>query len=157
MHFFAQPCRISGSRCIFRALPSSQPDLVLLPAVCCLSAVCLPVLSVCLFVLLSCLFCDGLLLLSGTLFTLVLAVSVTGNAGIGMPIILLHDAEGGIVTVELKNGEVCRGLLDEAEDSMNLVLKVCSPRSAQQQQLLHAVVKYLVPDTWYNSSTFICL
>lgn len=51
-------------------------------------------------------------------------VSVTGNAGIGMPIILLHDAEGGIITVELKNGEVCRGLLDEAEDSMNLVLKV---------------------------------
>lgn len=51
-------------------------------------------------------------------------VSVTGNAGIGMPIILLHDAEGGIVTVELKNGEVYRGLLDEAEDSMNLVLKV---------------------------------
>lgn len=51
-------------------------------------------------------------------------VSVTGNAGIGMPIILLHDAEGGIITVELKNGEVCRGVLDEAEDSMNLVLKV---------------------------------
>lgn len=56
-------------------------------------------------------------------------VSVTGNAGIGMPIILLHDAEGGIITVELKNGEVCRGVLDEAEDSMNLVLKVlvCLP------------------------------
>lgn len=43
-----------------------------------------------------------------------------------MPIILLHDAEGGIITVELKNGETCRGLLDEAEDSMNLVLKVKS-------------------------------
>lgn len=51
-------------------------------------------------------------------------MSVTGNAGIGMPIILLHDAEGGIITVEMKNGEVCRGVLDEAEDSMNLVLKV---------------------------------
>ena len=68
---------------------------------------------------------DGLVP-SGTR-TLVVAVSVTGNAGIGMPIILLHDAEGGIVTVELKNGEVCRGLLDEAEDSMNLVLKVREP------------------------------
>ncbi|CAN0222882.1 unnamed protein product, partial [Discosporangium mesarthrocarpum] len=52
-------------------------------------------------------------------------MSVTGNAGIGMPIILLHDAEGGIITVELKNGEVYRGMLDEAEDSMNLVLKDC--------------------------------
>ena len=62
----------------------------------------------------------------------IVAVSVTGNAGIGMPIILLHDAEGGIVTVELKNGEVYRGLLDEAEDSMNLVLKV---RTEESQRL----------------------
>ena len=73
-----------------------------------------------------------------------------------MPIILLHDAEGGIVTVELKNGEVCRGLLDEAEDSMNLVLKAREPRSAQQQ-LLHAVLKCLAPGTWYSSNTFMCL
>ena len=81
-------------------------------------------LSVCLSVCLSFPLVLRMLLPGGTLFTFVLAVSVTGNAGIGMPIILLHDAEGGIVTVELKNGEVCRGVLDEAEDSMNLVLKV---------------------------------
>lgn len=29
-------------------------------------------------------------------------MSVTGKKGIGIPIILLHDAEGAIVTVELK-------------------------------------------------------
>jgi hypothetical protein len=51
-------------------------------------------------------------------------VSVTGKRGVGIPVILLHDAEGGMVTVELKNGCVYRGLLDEAQDNMNLTLKV---------------------------------
>eukprot|EP00607_Mallomonas_marina_P003304 CAMPEP_0182428510 /NCGR_PEP_ID=MMETSP1167-20130531/23073_1 /TAXON_ID=2988 /ORGANISM="Mallomonas Sp, Strain CCMP3275" /LENGTH=107 /DNA_ID=CAMNT_0024611449 /DNA_START=126 /DNA_END=446 /DNA_ORIENTATION=- len=38
---------------------------------------------------------------------------------IGVPIKLLHEAEGHVVTVELKNGEIYRGLLQEAEDTMN--------------------------------------
>ena len=38
---------------------------------------------------------------------------------IGIPIKLLHDAEGQIVTMELRTGEVYRGYLDEAEDNMN--------------------------------------
>lgn len=33
--------------------------------------------------------------------------------------------QGGIVTVETRAGEVYRGVLDEAEDNMNLILKVC--------------------------------
>eukprot|EP00640_Fibrocapsa_japonica_P004729 CAMPEP_0113943140 /NCGR_PEP_ID=MMETSP1339-20121228/19207_1 /TAXON_ID=94617 /ORGANISM="Fibrocapsa japonica" /LENGTH=133 /DNA_ID=CAMNT_0000947925 /DNA_START=122 /DNA_END=519 /DNA_ORIENTATION=+ /assembly_acc=CAM_ASM_000762 len=49
-------------------------------------------------------------------------MSVTGKRGVGIPIIMLHDAEGCIVTVELKNGETYRGLLDEAEDNMNCIL-----------------------------------
>ncbi|CAM9251580.1 unnamed protein product, partial [Heterosigma akashiwo] len=49
-------------------------------------------------------------------------MSVTGKRGVGIPIILLHDAEGCIVTVELKSGETYRGYLDEAEDNMNLVI-----------------------------------
>jgi hypothetical protein len=53
-----------------------------------------------------------------------ISMSVTGKCGVGIPIILLHDAEGAIVTVELKNGEMYRGYLDEAEDNMNCVLKV---------------------------------
>lgn len=32
--------------------------------------------------------------------------------------------QGGIVTVETRAGEVYRGVLDEAEDNMNLILKV---------------------------------
>lgn len=36
---------------------------------------------------------------------------------------LLHDAEGAVITVETKNGELIRGLLFEAEDMMNLYIK----------------------------------
>ena len=39
--------------------------------------------------------------------------------GIGIPIKLLHEGEGNTVTVELKNGEVYRGLLQTSEESMN--------------------------------------
>ncbi|GMH94141.1 hypothetical protein TL16_g12819, partial [Triparma laevis f. inornata] len=42
---------------------------------------------------------------------------------IGIPVILLKDAEGGIITLETKLGETLRGFLFEAEDSMNMVLK----------------------------------
>jgi small nuclear ribonucleoprotein D3 len=51
-------------------------------------------------------------------------VSVSGKKGVGIPIILLHDAEGGIITIELKNGDSYRGLLDESQDTMNCTMKV---------------------------------
>lgn len=51
-------------------------------------------------------------------------MSVTGKRGAGIPIILLHDATGGIITIELKNGSVYRGVLDDAQDNMNCLLKV---------------------------------
>ncbi|CAM9906035.1 unnamed protein product, partial [Phaeothamnion confervicola] len=41
---------------------------------------------------------------------------------LGVPIKLLHEAESHTITVEMKNGEVYRGLLDEAEDTMNCFL-----------------------------------
>ena len=53
-------------------------------------------------------------------------MSVTGKKGIGIPIILLHDAEGSLVTIELKNGLMYRGILEEAEDNMNCTVKVCN-------------------------------
>jgi hypothetical protein len=49
---------------------------------------------------------------------------VTGKRGAGIPIILLHDATGGTVTVELKNGCMYRGMLDDAQDNMNCTIKV---------------------------------
>ena len=52
-------------------------------------------------------------------------MSVVGNNRVGIPIVLLHDAEGAVVSVETKNGEIIRGLLFEAEDMMNLYIKNC--------------------------------
>jgi hypothetical protein len=66
-------------------------------------------------------------LLTGTLlcvFACVYVVSVTGKKGVGIPVILLHDAEGGIVTVEMKDGCIYRGTLEDAQDNMNLTLTV---------------------------------
>ena len=41
---------------------------------------------------------------------------------IGVPIKVLHEAEGHIITVETISGEVFRGKLIEAEDNMNCQL-----------------------------------
>ena len=41
---------------------------------------------------------------------------------IGIPVKLLHEAEGHTITVELKTGEVYRGHLVESEDNMNMQL-----------------------------------
>ena len=49
-------------------------------------------------------------------------MSITGKRGVGIPLILLYDAEGSLVTIELKSGEVFRGFLRIVEDSMNVVL-----------------------------------
>lgn len=43
---------------------------------------------------------------------------------IGIPIKVLHEAEGHVITVEMKSGELFRGRLAEAEDSMNMHLQV---------------------------------
>ena len=45
------------------------------------------------------------------------------TANVGVPITLLHEGEGHVVTVELKNGETYRGLLSEAEDTMNCQMR----------------------------------
>lgn len=46
---------------------------------------------------------------------------------IGVPVKLLHEAEGHTVTMELKNGEIYRGHLIEAEDNMNCQVPRSSP------------------------------
>jgi len=50
-------------------------------------------------------------------------MSVVGNNRVGIPVVLLHDAEGAVIEVETKKGELIRGLLFEAEDMMNLYIK----------------------------------
>ncbi|EGB10171.1 hypothetical protein AURANDRAFT_36815 [Aureococcus anophagefferens] len=41
---------------------------------------------------------------------------------VGVPIKLLHEGEGHMVTIELKNGEIYRGHLDESEETMNCLV-----------------------------------
>jgi len=43
-------------------------------------------------------------------------------SNVGVPIKLLYEAEGMKVTVEMKNGDIYRGLLLSAEDTMNMTL-----------------------------------
>lgn len=55
------------------------------------------------------------------------------SRSLGIPVKLLHEAAGHVVTVELKTGEVYRGSMVECEDNWNCQLenitftaKVCS-------------------------------
>jgi|EP00670_Eutreptiella_braarudii_P003568 small nuclear ribonucleoprotein D3 len=41
------------------------------------------------------------------------------SRGVGIPVKLLHEAEGHTVTVETITGETYRGFLSESEDNMN--------------------------------------
>lgn len=58
-------------------------------------------------------------------------------SNIGVPIKLLYEAEGMKVTVELKTGEIYRGLLLNAEDTMNMTLTdvVRTARNGQVSKL----------------------
>jgi hypothetical protein len=40
-------------------------------------------------------------------------MSVVGNNRVGIPIVALHDAEGAVVEVETKNGELVRRKLHQ--------------------------------------------
>mmetsp|Transcript_645 Transcript_645/g.825 ORF Transcript_645/g.825 Transcript_645/m.825 type:complete len:137 (-) Transcript_645:34-444(-) len=70
-------------------------------------------------------------------------MSVTGKRGIGVPIILMHDGEGTIVTVECKNGDMYRGFLDETEDNMNCIMKDVTKTSAEgkKSQIEHIFIR----------------
>lgn len=65
---------------------------------------------------------------------------MTGKSGVGIPIILLHDGEGAIVTIELKTGDMYRGYLEDSEDNMNCTLKVKLMRSAPICQSMRSVL-----------------
>ncbi|RYG68859.1 hypothetical protein EON64_04175 [archaeon] len=54
-------------------------------------------------------------------FPIYLLLAICVDAGI--PIKLLYQGEGHVLTVELKNGEIYRGQLVQAEETMNCQLK----------------------------------
>lgn len=42
---------------------------------------------------------------------------------VGIPVKLVHEAEGHIITVELVSGEMYRGQMIDAQDTMNVSLQ----------------------------------
>ena len=52
-------------------------------------------------------------------------MSIPGKRGVGIPIVMLHEGEAHIVSVEMKNGNLYRGQMDSSEDNWNMLLKNC--------------------------------
>ena len=83
-------------------------------------------------------------------------------SNVGVPIKLLYEAEGMKVTVELKSGEIYRGELLNAEDTMNMTLKDVV-RTARNGQVSKIPTVYLrgsgvrfiaLPDLLRNAPAF---
>ncbi|OWA51204.1 putative Small nuclear ribonucleoprotein Sm D3 [Hypsibius exemplaris] len=78
---------------------------------------------------------------------------------IGIPIKILHEAEGHIITVETNEGEVYRGKLVEAEDNMNsqLVQVSVTHRDGRVSQLDNVFIRgskvrfMILPDMLKNA------
>ncbi|ORX81263.1 Sm-like ribonucleo protein [Basidiobolus meristosporus CBS 931.73] len=81
---------------------------------------------------------------------------------IGVPIKLLHEAQGHIITIELKTGYVYRGKLFEVEDNMNCQLKeiTVTARDGRVSQLEQVYIRgshvryFIVPDMLKNAPMF---
>jgi small nuclear ribonucleoprotein D3 len=80
-------------------------------------------------------------------------------ATIGVPLKVLHEAEGHIVTVETSTGEVYRGKLVEAEDNMNAQMSsvTVTHRDGRVAQLEHIYIRgskirfMILPDMLKNA------
>lgn len=81
---------------------------------------------------------------------------------LGIPIKLLHEGEGHVVTVELKNGEIYRGMLNDSEDTMNcqmsnVTLKARDGRVSKLEAvyLRGSQIKFFIlPDILKNAPMF---
>jgi len=81
---------------------------------------------------------------------------------IGIPIKVLHEAEGHIITVETTSGEVFRGKLVEAEDNMNVMMSqiTATSRDGKTYQLENIFIRgskirfLILPDMLKNAPMF---
>ncbi|KAF9012380.1 hypothetical protein BDQ17DRAFT_1419777 [Cyathus striatus] len=84
------------------------------------------------------------------------------NQGLGVPVKLLHESLGHIITVELKTGQLYRGKLAEAEDNLNISLKdiTVTGRDGRVSQLDQVYIRgsmvrfFIVPDMLQNAPMF---
>merc|ERR1711959_233993 len=88
--------------------------------------------------------------------------SMSSLKGVGIPVKLIHESIGHIVTVELKTGEVYRGDMISAEDNWNCQLGnvLATLKDGRQTQIDHIFVRgsYIefltVPDMLKNAPMF---
>jgi len=81
---------------------------------------------------------------------------------IGVPIKLLHEAEGHIVTIELRTGEVYMGKLEEAEDNMNCHMTNVSftAKDGSKHPMEYVFIRgsqvryFIIPDMLKNAPMF---
>ncbi len=79
-----------------------------------------------------------------------------------VPVKLLHEGEGHPVTVEMKTGEIYKGRLTDAEDSMNCQLSDVTmvARDGQLSKLEHCYLRgsqirfFVLPDLLKNAPMF---
>jgi small nuclear ribonucleoprotein D3 len=84
------------------------------------------------------------------------------SKSLGIPVKLLHEAEGHIVTVELKSGETYRGSLIECEDNWNSQLEsiTYTAKDGKVSQLEHVFIRgskvryMIIPDMLKNAPMF---
>ena len=81
---------------------------------------------------------------------------------IGVPIKVLHEAEGHVVTCETNSGEIYRGKLVEAEDNMNCQMSniTVTYRDGRTAQLENVYIRgskirfLILPDMLKNAPMF---
>ncbi|CAN0924250.1 Small nuclear ribonucleoprotein SmD3b [Linum grandiflorum] len=84
------------------------------------------------------------------------------SRSLGIPVKLLHEASGHIVTVELKSGEVYRGSMLECEDNWNCQLEniTYTAKDGKISQLEHVFIRgskvrfMVIPDMLKNAPMF---
>lgn len=89
-------------------------------------------------------------------------LALVATMSIGVPIKVLHEAEGHIVTCETNTGEVYRGKLIEAEDNMNCQMSniTVTYRDGRVAQLENVFIRgskirfLILPDMLKNAPMF---
>ncbi|CAK9180342.1 unnamed protein product [Ilex paraguariensis] len=84
------------------------------------------------------------------------------SRSLGIPVKLLHEAAGHVVTVELKSGELYRGSMVECEDNWNCQLEsiTYTAKDGKVSQLEHVFIRgskvrfMVIPDMLKNAPMF---
>ncbi|KAB2029833.1 hypothetical protein ERO13_D05G182500v2 [Gossypium hirsutum] len=84
------------------------------------------------------------------------------SRGLGIPVKLLHEGSGDVVTVELKSGELYRGSMIECEDNWNCQLDniTFTAKDGKVSQHEHVFIRgnkvrfMVIPDMLKNAPMF---